>query len=62
MAYDFVFREDNTPVIVEISYAYADWAIHNCSGHWNRNLEWIEGQMWPQEAHVADFIEHIKTG
>lgn len=60
MAYDFLFK-NNQPVIGEISYGYADWAIHDCHGHWNSNLEWIEGHMWPQTAHIEDFLNRIKS-
>ena len=58
MAYDFLYLKSQ-PVICEISYAYADWAVYNCPGHWNCKLEWIEGNMWPEEAQVIDFIEQV---
>lgn len=56
MAYDFLYKAEH-PVICEISYTFADWAVYACPGHWNSDLEWIEGQMWPEEAHVADFLK-----
>jgi len=55
MAYDFLYCQER-PVICEISYAYADWAVHNCPGHWKRDLSWVEGQMWPEQAQVEDFL------
>jgi glutathione synthase/RimK-type ligase-like ATP-grasp enzyme len=55
MAYDFLYRQGQ-PVISEISYAYADWAVHSCPGHWKRDLTWVDGQMWPEQAQVDDFI------
>lgn len=59
MAYDFLFRQGQ-PVICEISYAYADWAVQKCHGHWKPDLTWVEGNMWPEEAQVEDFIKYIR--
>lgn len=59
MAYDFLYRQGE-PVVCEISYAYADWAVHDCHGYWRRDLSWVEGQMWPEEAQVEDFITRIR--
>jgi glutathione synthase/RimK-type ligase-like ATP-grasp enzyme len=55
MAYDFLMR-DGRPLVVEISYSFADWAVHRCPGHWNAQMQWIPGQMWPEEAQVDDFL------
>lgn len=60
MAYDFLYRQGQ-PVICEISYTYADWAVHNCPGHWNHELNWIDGQMWPEEAQAEDFLMRINA-
>lgn len=59
MAYDFLYRKDN-PVICEISYGFADTAVHECPGHWDSSLNWINGSMWPEEAQVMDFISQIR--
>ncbi|MFH0983533.1 MAG: hypothetical protein V2A79_18620 [Planctomycetota bacterium] len=62
MAFDILFAgPQREPTIVEISYCYADWAVEQCPGHWDRSLQWHEGRMWPEEAHVIDFLERIKT-
>lgn len=47
------------PVIGEISYTYASWGVHNCLGYWDKDMKWHEGQMWPEEAQVADFIDRL---
>lgn len=47
-------------VTSEVSYIYLSSAIHNCPGHWDRDLNWQEGQMWPEQAHVEDFIKRLK--
>ncbi len=62
MAFDFMFRgEGREPVVGEISYAYADWAVEKCPGHWDSNLNWREGPLWPEEAHVEDFLGLIRA-
>ena len=60
MAYDFLIDKKGKPTIVEISYAYQSKAVFDCSGHWNRELNWIDGHVLPEAAHVEDFIEEIE--
>lgn len=59
MAFDFVLAEDKRPMIIEISYAYKPNAIHSCPGHWDGNLNWREGAMWPQDAILIDLLDEI---
>lgn len=56
MAFDFIYK-DGTPVICEISYTFVDCLVYDCPGHWDRNLNWIEGHMWPEQAQVDDLVE-----
>ena len=61
MAFDFLFRgEPKEPVVCEISYGYADWAVERCSGHWDSALNWHDGHLWPEAAHVEDFVRRIQ--
>jgi glutathione synthase/RimK-type ligase-like ATP-grasp enzyme len=61
MAFDFLFRgEQKEPVVGEISYCYADWAVERCPGHWDSALNWHAGHLWPEEAHVEDFLRRIQ--
>lgn len=60
MAYDFLIDKKGKPTIVEISYAYKSKAVYNCSGHWDRDLNWIDGHVLPEAAHVEDFLEEMK--
>jgi glutathione synthase/RimK-type ligase-like ATP-grasp enzyme len=60
MSYDFLFR-GNSPVISEISYTTPAWMVHCCPGHWDSQLNWIEGQMWLQEAQAEDFLAELST-
>ncbi len=61
MAFDFLFsRPGGEPVVAEISYAYVDWMVEKCPGHWTADLRWSEGRLWPEEAHVEDFLARIE--
>lgn len=46
VAYDFVFDENNNPLIVEISYGYAAHAYDDCEGYWDDNMKWHEGRQF----------------
>jgi len=51
-------------VVGEISYTYVSWMVHACPGHWSRHgsgLVWHEGQMYPEEAQAADFIQRLEA-
>lgn len=63
LAFDFLFRgSEREPVVGEISYAYVDWMVEMCPGHWDAGLNWHEGRLWPEEAHVEDFLARIRAG
>ncbi len=53
LAFDFV-KTLAAPKIVEVSYCFMAEAVHNCPGHWDNQLNWHEGQMWPQDAILID--------
>lgn len=59
MAYDFLYDKEKKPTLIEISYAYQSNAVYNCPGFWNRQLNWIEGHILPEAAHVEDFLAEI---
>lgn len=62
MAFDFLFRGRNgAPVVGEISYCYADWAVERCPGHWDSELNWHAGHLWPETAHVEDFLKRVEA-
>jgi glutathione synthase/RimK-type ligase-like ATP-grasp enzyme len=58
MSYDFLYKNKD-PVISEISYTCLNTGVHNCPGHWDFNLNWIEGPMWPEEAIAEDFLSRV---
>lgn len=51
VAYDFVFDEQNNPLIVEINYGFAHEAYFKCPGYWDINLNWRQ-----ESFNAADFI------
>ncbi len=56
MAYDFLYDKNREAAFCEISYTYADWAVHNCSGYWDSSLCWHEGHYWPQYFQLVDIL------
>ncbi len=57
VAFDFVFEENNTPLIIEISYGFAVDAYNLCPGYWDSSLNWHEGKFNPQEWMVEELIK-----
>lgn len=56
-AYDFVFDENNNPLIVEVSYGFGVDGINNAPGYWDSSLQWHEGKFNPQEWMVEHLIK-----
>jgi glutathione synthase/RimK-type ligase-like ATP-grasp enzyme len=46
-AYDFVFDEDNTPLIVEINYGFAHRSYDGCDGYWLDDFSYINEKINP---------------
>jgi hypothetical protein len=59
MAYDFLTARDGSVLLNEISYCYMSSAVHECPGYWDRDLNWHSGHIWPEEAHVEDFVKEL---
>ncbi|HSW44609.1 MAG TPA: hypothetical protein VLM89_03455 [Phycisphaerae bacterium] len=59
MAFDFVRGNDGRYLITEVSYGYIAEAVHACAGHWDRSLNWHEGQVWPQDAILEDLLAEL---
>ena len=56
MAYDFLYDVKNEPVICEYSYGYNDEAVKRCTGYWDENFNFVEGNFWPQYFHMMDLL------
>jgi hypothetical protein len=57
MAYDFLYDENGEAAFCEISYTYADFAIHDSPGYWDSSLNWHEGHFWPQYCQLIDALK-----
>ena len=59
VAYDFIFDENNAPLIVEISFGFGVEAYDSCPGYWDRELNWHEGKFNPQYWMIENLIKSI---
>ena len=59
IAFDFLADKDSIPLIVEVSYCYVADAVKVCKGHWDKNMKWHEGKMWPQDAILWDILTQV---
>lgn len=62
-----ILRRNGEPVIVELTLAYASWAVRNCPGHWvlrgepaSGPLEWVAGSLEPADAIFTDFVAQVR--
>lgn len=60
LAIDFVFDEQENPLIVEISYGFATPVYDNCPGYWTADMNWHEEAFRPQEWMVDCLIQQIE--
>ena len=60
VAYDFIFQ-NQTPVLVEISYAFLHEVYRKCPGYWDENLIWHEGEFFSEWFNVEDMVKEIET-
>lgn len=56
MAYDFVYDDEGNPKTVEYCYKIGTEYVHKCSGTWDRDLNWIEGPLWPETLHLRSLL------
>ncbi|WP_264522040.1 ATP-grasp domain-containing protein [Flavobacterium sp. N1994] len=47
IAYDFVLDNENKPLLIEISYGFANGGYDACVGYWDEQLNWYEGSFNP---------------
>lgn len=56
MAYDFLYNEQGKSEFCEMSYTFADKNVYYCKGHWDDQLNWHEGHLWPQFCQLQDLL------
>lgn len=60
IAFDFVFDVNNTPLIIEICYAFAIEFYDPCPGFWDEKLKWHEGEFIPQNWMIEDLMSKLE--
>jgi glutathione synthase/RimK-type ligase-like ATP-grasp enzyme len=56
-ALDFVYDENNTPLIVEVSYGYNPKGYRACEGYWDENLTWYPCVITPEIWMIENLIK-----
>ena len=57
MAYDFIYDDNGNPKTVEYCYKIGTEYVHKCSGTWDRDLNWIDGAVWPETLHLRSLLK-----
>jgi len=60
VAFDYVFDQQNNPLIVEISYGFTPSGYDACPGFWDSNLNWHKGSFNAQGWMVDLVIKSIQ--
>jgi len=58
-AFDFVYYEDKIYVL-EVSFGFIKEVYDPCTGYWDKDLVWHEGQFNPCEWMVEDIVKSVK--
>lgn len=58
IAYDFVMNQHKQPVLIEISYGFANAGYDACVGYWDEQLNWYEGSFDPYGWMVQSMIRN----
>lgn len=58
-AYDFVFDNNNSPLIIEISYAFLMTAYDKCEGYWDSDMKWHSGSFNPEYWMIENLINDV---
>ncbi|MCK4886339.1 MAG: hypothetical protein KAS96_03065 [Planctomycetes bacterium] len=61
IAFDFVFDEKQTPLIIEVSYGFDPRAIPKCTGFWDAELNWHQRKFYAEDFIIAGIIEQLRS-
>jgi glutathione synthase/RimK-type ligase-like ATP-grasp enzyme len=56
-AFDFVYDQENQPLIVEVSFGFTHSGYNRCVGYWNNYLEFFEGPFNPYGWMIDNLIK-----
>lgn len=63
IALDIVYKTNSLPVVVEISYAFSTGKVYeDCDGYWDKELEWHDAPVRPEEFMIIDFVRSLELG
>lgn len=57
VAFDFIFDENEKPLIIEISYGFGTTGINEVLGYWDSNLNWYSSKFNPQKLILNHLIK-----
>ena len=60
IGYDFVFDEENNPLVVEISYGFVAAGYDPCPGYWDSELNWHQSPFNPQQWMIEDLFKQLE--
>lgn len=61
IAFDYIFDQDNNPLIVEISYGFVAEIYDKCTGYWNSNLTWHPEKFNPQGWMIESLLRNTNA-
>ncbi len=61
IAFDFLLDENKQPRILELSYGFAPKPVYEVRGQWDRQMNWHEGHIWPQDLILTNLISEIEA-
>ena len=59
VGFDFVF-DGKTPYILEVTYGFNKYVYDDCTGYWDRQLNWYPGPINPYGWMIEHVVEKIK--
>ena len=57
LTFDFIYDQNNEPLIIEISYASVFKGYDKCDGYWDNNLNFIPGHLKAEYWMIEDLLE-----
>jgi glutathione synthase/RimK-type ligase-like ATP-grasp enzyme len=58
--FDFIRDQNGDPKIIEVSYGWAPFAIHACSGYWDMNMKYYGSKVFFEDELVQSLIDKSK--
>lgn len=61
MGIDFIFDENNNPVIAEMGYGFIPKTYSDCKGYWDEQLNWHEEDFHPEDWMIESILKPTKN-